>query len=102
MRTSGCEAADPSALTVYLLFVAFGMGVWQSAASRRKLRVIGGLLVKLGVMALTVGQFVPIRLRGTNQGSPTHCTLSREWWRIVLAVRLIRGGTAILKASQRG
>jgi hypothetical membrane protein len=53
---------------VYLLLVAFGAGVWQSAGDRRRLRVAAGLLVGLGVMALTVGQFVPMQLRGTPQG----------------------------------
>lgn len=53
---------------VYLLLTAFGVGIWQSAAGRRTLRVAAGLLVALGVMALTVGLFVPMRLRGTEQG----------------------------------
>ena len=53
---------------VYLLLTAFGVGVWQSARGRRRLRVVGGLLIALGVMALTVGQFVPMQPRGTEQG----------------------------------
>src|SRR5262245_44689982 len=53
---------------VYLLLVAFGVGVWQSAADRRKLRLVGGLLIGLGVMALTVGRFVPVQQRGMSQG----------------------------------
>jgi hypothetical membrane protein len=55
-------------IPVYLLLVAFGIGVWQSAAGKRAVRVVGGLLVALGVLALTVGQFVPMHLRGTAQG----------------------------------
>jgi len=55
-------------IAVYLLLVAFGVGVWQAATGRRKLRAVGGLLVGLGVMALTVGQFVPMQPRGTEQG----------------------------------
>ncbi len=55
-------------IPVYLLLVAFGVGVWQSAAGRRRVRVVAGLLVGLGVLALTVGQFVPMRPRGTEQG----------------------------------
>jgi Protein of unknown function (DUF998) len=55
-------------ILVYLLLVAFGVGVWRSAAGKRAVRVAGGLLVALGVMALTVGQFLPMRLRGTEQG----------------------------------
>ena len=55
-------------IPVYLLLVAFGVGAWQSAAGRRKVRVVAGLLVGLGVLALAVGQFVPMRPRGTVQG----------------------------------
>ena len=55
-------------VAVYLLIIAFGVGVWQSAGDRRKLRVVAGLLTGLGVLALTVGQFVPMRPRGTEQG----------------------------------
>jgi hypothetical membrane protein len=55
-------------IPVYLLLVAFGVGVWQSAAGRRRIRVVAGLLIGFGVLALTVGQFVPMRPRGTEQG----------------------------------
>lgn len=55
-------------IAVYLLFAAFGVGVWKSAAGRRGIRVAGGLLIALGVMALTVGQFVPMQPRGNEQG----------------------------------
>jgi len=55
-------------IVVYLLLVAFGVGVWQSAGNNRRLRVVAGLLVGLGVLALTVGQFVPMQARGTEQG----------------------------------
>lgn len=59
-----------SALLVpaYLLLVAFGAGVRQSAAGRRGLRLAGTLLIAFGVVALTVGQFVPMRVRGSEQG----------------------------------
>ncbi len=70
-------------IPVYLLFVAFGIGVWRSAAGRRALRVVGGLLVALGVMALTVGQFVPMHLRGTEQG-------------LTGTLHLVEGGVAVL------
>lgn len=53
---------------VYLLFTAFGVGVWNSARNSRRLRMAGALLVALGVLALTVGQFAAMRLRGTEQG----------------------------------
>ncbi len=53
---------------VYLLFTAFGVGVWKTAQNRHRLRMAGALLVGLGVLALTVGQFAAMRLRGTEQG----------------------------------
>jgi hypothetical membrane protein len=55
-------------IPVYLLLVAFGVGVWRSAAGRHRVRMVAGLLVGLGVLALTVGQFVPMRPRGIDQG----------------------------------
>ena len=55
-------------LAVYGLMVAFGVGIRKAAGGNRRLRVTGGLLVGLGVMALTVGQFAAMRLRGTEQG----------------------------------
>lgn len=53
---------------VYLLFTAYGVGVWKSARNRPALRVAGGLLIALGILALTVGQFAAMLLRGTEQG----------------------------------
>lgn len=70
-------------IPVYLLLAAFGVGVWRSAAGRRKVRAVGGLLVGLGVLALTVGQSVPMRARGTVQG-------------LTGALHLIEGMVAVL------
>lgn len=74
-----------SALLVptYLLLVAFGVGVWRSAEGRRRLRIAGRLLVGLGVLGLTVGQLVPMRPRGAEQG-------------LIGALHLIEGGVAML------
>lgn len=55
-------------VVVYLLFTGFGVGVWRSARGRRRLTVAAGLLIGLGLLALTVGQFAAMRLRGTEQG----------------------------------
>jgi hypothetical membrane protein len=55
-------------VVVYLLMVAFGAGVWRAAAENRRLRIAGGLLIALGVMAVTVGQFAPMQPRGEPQG----------------------------------
>jgi len=55
-------------VVVYVVFTAFGVGVWQSARDRRRLRVAARLLIALGVLALTIGQFAAMRPRGTDQG----------------------------------
>ena len=70
-------------IPTYLLLTAFGVGVWQAAEGRRAIRVAAGLLVGLGALALTVGQFVPMRPRGTEQG-------------LIGALHLIEGGVAML------
>lgn len=53
---------------VYALMVAFGMGVRKVAAGNRRLRIVGGIIVALGVIALTLGQLASMRPRGTEQG----------------------------------
>jgi hypothetical membrane protein len=53
---------------VYLLMFGFGVGVRKAAGGNRRLRIAGSLLIALGVLALSVGQFAPMRLRGTAQG----------------------------------
>jgi hypothetical membrane protein len=55
-------------IPTYLLFVAFGVGVWRAAAGQRRLRMAGALLIAFGVIALTVGPFVAMRARGAEQG----------------------------------
>jgi hypothetical membrane protein len=55
-------------VVVYALMAAFGTGVWKTANGDRRLRIVGGLLIALGVIALTIGQFVSMRLRGADQG----------------------------------
>jgi len=67
--TGAPSAALFSALLIptYLLFVAFGVGVWQTANGQRNLRIAGGLLIAFGVIALATGPFVAMRPRGTEQ-----------------------------------
>jgi len=55
-------------LLVYLLMVAFGVGIWQVSDGNRRLKAVGGLIIGLGVLALTVGQFAAMRMRGIEQG----------------------------------
>jgi len=53
---------------VYLLLIAFGIGVWHSGLQSRALKTAGTLLVVLGILALAVGVFVPMQPRGSVQG----------------------------------
>jgi hypothetical protein len=55
-------------IPAYLLLVAFGAGLWQSAEGRRGVRVAAGLVIGFGALALTVGQFAAMRVRGAEQG----------------------------------
>jgi hypothetical protein len=55
-------------LVVYGLMLAFGTRIWKGAGRNRRIRAVGGLLAALGIMALTVGQFAAMHLRGTEQG----------------------------------
>jgi len=70
-------------IPTYLLFVIFGVGIWQSAESKRKLRITAGLLIAFGVIAITMGPFVSMQLRGIEQG-------------LTGALHLIEGGVEML------
>jgi pimeloyl-ACP methyl ester carboxylesterase len=68
---------------VYALMIAFGVGIRKSAGRDRRLRIVGGLFVALGVLALTAGQFAAMQLRGTEQG-------------LTGALHLVEGAVAML------
>lgn len=70
-------------IPTYLLFLVFGAGVWQSAKGRRKLRITAGLLIAFGAIAITIGPFVSMQLRGAEQG-------------LAGALHLIEGGVEML------
>lgn len=58
---------------------------WRLAIGRgdTAVQAVGALLVVLGVMALTVGQFVPMRLRGEAQ-------------QLISMLHLLEGGAAVV------
>lgn len=56
-------------IVVYALMAAFGIGIWRASDGNRRLRTAGGLIIAVGVLALTVGQFAAMRMRGSEQGS---------------------------------
>jgi uncharacterized membrane protein YhaH (DUF805 family) len=66
---------DPLFLTYSVLIVAFGMGVWASAHEKRALRLIGGLLIGIGIVGLVTP---PMNLRGTGNisGDLPHIVLT--------------------------
>jgi hypothetical membrane protein len=55
-------------IVVYALMVAFGVGVWKASRGRRRLKAVGGLIVGVGLLALTAGQYAAMHPRGTEQG----------------------------------
>jgi hypothetical protein len=70
-------------VAVYVSLTAFGVGVVRAAGDKRAVRIAGALIAALGVMALTVGQFVPMRPRGTEQG-------------LTGLMHLVEGGAAVV------
>ena len=70
----GAIGAPPRALfsgllfIVYVLMVAFGIGIWKAFRRNRRLRTVGGLIIGVGVLALTAGQLSAMEQRGTEQG----------------------------------
>lgn len=51
----------------YAVLVAFGVGVWRSAANRRTLRVAGGALTAIGILAWFGVPLLPMHVRGAEQ-----------------------------------
>lgn len=70
-------------IPTYLLLVVFGVGVWRSADDNRRLRIAAGLLIAFGVIAVTIGPFVSMQMRATEQG-------------LAGALHLIEGGMEML------
>ena len=51
----------------YAFLVAFGVGIWRSAAANRRLRVAGGGLIALGVLAWFGVPFMPLHVREAEE-----------------------------------
>ena len=58
-------------LAVYALLLAFGVGVWRSAASRVRLRAVGALIVALSLMAWVTAPIGATDLRGEGLSTAT-------------------------------
>jgi hypothetical protein len=50
-----------------VLVIAFGLGVWGSARGRRRLRVVGALLIGIAVVDLVAPFVAPMHLRGAER-----------------------------------
>ncbi len=51
----------------YAFLVAFGVGLWRSAAGNRRLRVCAGALVVFGIFAWFGVPFMPMHVRGAEK-----------------------------------
>jgi hypothetical protein len=56
---------EPLLIGYDILIIGFGVGVWASGQNRM-LRLVGGLLVAIGVVGLGAMPFTPMHLRGTG------------------------------------
>lgn len=54
-------------LAGYTFLVAFGVGVWRAGALNRRLRVVGGALVALGVLSLWAVPFASMHVREAEE-----------------------------------
>ena len=68
----------PLGIIYNLLLIAFGIGVWKSAGSKRALRVVGGLLIAYAVFGLAWPPMHQRTVLGAGGGSLTD-TLHIVW-----------------------
>ena len=82
-------------LLVYALLLAFGVGVWKTAGTKTRLRVVGGLLIALGVMAWGTMPFgaTDLRTEGLSPATTAHIVLTALGALIVIAA-IALGATA--------
>jgi hypothetical protein len=82
-------------LGVYVLLVAFGIGIWRAASGRARLRLVGSLLVGLGLLSLWAVPFASMQLRGAEQDA-THVVAG------AVAVALLLAAMAVTAFGFRG
>jgi hypothetical protein len=82
-------------LGVYVVLIAFGVGVWRAASARATLRVVGSLVVGLGLLSLWAVPFASMHMRGAEQ-NPTHVFAG------AVAVTLIVAAMGVTAAGFRG
>jgi hypothetical protein len=65
-------------LAVYALLFAFGVGIWRTAGTKVTLRVVGGLVIGLGVMAWVTMPFgaTDLRTEGLSPATTIHIILT--------------------------
>ena len=81
-------------LAVYALLLAFGVGVWRSAASSMRLRAVGVLIVGLSLMAWVTAPIGATDLRGEGLSAATtlHLVLTTIGALAVLIAMGVGGG----------
>jgi hypothetical protein len=79
-------------LAGYTFMVAFGLGVWRSAAVNRRLRLVGGALVVIGVLSLWAVPFASMHVREAEESLTD--TLHLVGGAIVLPLLLVIGSGA--------
>jgi hypothetical membrane protein len=83
---------EPLLIVYDILIIAFGVGVWRSAGRKRALRLVGGLLVGIGVVGLVAMGWKPsddhIHQSGLDKGQPGRAVAHRaSGWIVTPATR---------------
>jgi hypothetical protein len=82
-------------LGVYVLIIAFGIGIWRAGSGKDTLRVVGSLLVGLGLLSLWAVPFASMELRGAEQ-DPTHVVAG------AVAVAMLLAAMGVVAVGFRG
>jgi len=81
-----------------LLLIAFGLGVWLSSESNRRLRIAGGALMAHGVLGI---YWPPMHLRGAVPGMPLTDILHIAWAGVTLLLMLVAIASGALTLGRR-
>lgn len=60
------QLVDPPFVLYDLLLIAFGIGVWITTQGARRLRIVAGVLIAIGVIGLPGAWLYPMHVRGSG------------------------------------